>query len=206
MIATVTALRPSAKKDARPLFVMTASGTAVSLSNPDPNAISIRDIAAHLSKQCRFNGATGSFYSVAQHSVIVADACAKKGPEVQLYALLHDAHEAYLGDIARPVKQMLEDMLEYNPLRDLESIFDRAIYGAFGLSWPIPPIVLEMIAAADEAALATEFRDLMPELPKDYPLAKPLPKAITPLPWHRAEELFLKRYDELARASGARVA
>ena len=69
--------------------------------DPNPADIDIKDIAHALSNCCRFAGHIKSFYSVAQHSVIVSELCE---PENALAGLLHDASEAYLSDIARPVK------------------------------------------------------------------------------------------------------
>lgn len=92
-------------------WVETVSGRRVSLVEPDPESISIEDIAHHLSKLCRFAGASRTFYSVAEHAVRVSKAfdvapdCVLSKPR-KIWGLLHDAHEAYLGDIIRPVKQL----------------------------------------------------------------------------------------------------
>src|ERR1051326_5301684 len=81
--------------------IMTFSGRWINPLNPRPEDIDIVDIAHALSNQCRFTGHTRFFYSVAQHSCLVSDECANPH---KLGGLLHDASEAYLSDIARPIK------------------------------------------------------------------------------------------------------
>lgn len=76
----------------------------VKLLAPATESIIIQDIAAALSKQCRFGGQTHWFYSVAQHSIIVS---LMAPPELRRAALLHDAAEAYIGDVTKPVKVIL---------------------------------------------------------------------------------------------------
>src|SRR6266496_3875421 len=82
--------------------IILASGKWFNVFNPKPEDVDIRDIAHALSNQCRFTGHTKEFYSVAQHSVLVSTFCA---PEDAAWGLLHDASEAYLSDIASPVKK-----------------------------------------------------------------------------------------------------
>ena len=91
-------------------WIQTYSGKKFNLFTPSPDDILIEDIAHALSNLARFNGHTNKFYSVAQHSVY----CALKAPErLALAALLHDATEAYLGDVVRPLKLLLYDYLEF---------------------------------------------------------------------------------------------
>lgn len=84
--------------------VFTYSGKMLDLSDIRPEAIDIKDIAHALSQLCRFSGQCRSFYSVAEHSIRV---CGLVPDEHKLAALLHDASEAYLGDVIAPIKQML---------------------------------------------------------------------------------------------------
>lgn len=139
----------------RPSTFWTATGREVDLLEPDPAQISLGDIAKSLSRQCRFAGhlAHGvEHYSVAQHSVLVADLCA---PEHALIALLHDASEAYLQDVIRPLKGILGE-----PYRLLEHRWNVAIAVAFDLErdalTALPPDVKE----ADERALVIERRSV----------------------------------------------
>lgn len=94
-----------------PATIMTRSGLYVDLADPRPEMIDIRDIAGALSKQCRFGGHTEPFYSVAEHSELLATAMWSKGfpPDACYAGLLHDAAEAYLGDVVAPLKALLPE-------------------------------------------------------------------------------------------------
>ncbi len=90
-------------------FVRTASGGKLSFLTPHPDQISIQDIAHQLAHTCRWAGSTKHFFSVAQHSLMVAKLVSQQGASKVfiLQALLHDAAEAYMGDLARPIKHSL---------------------------------------------------------------------------------------------------
>lgn len=132
--------------------IVTKSGRAVNPLDPDPDTILIEDIAHALSNSCRFTGHVSSFYSVAQHSVLVARSLPK---EHALWGLLHDASEAYLSDLARPIKQFEGLGATY---RRVEKRLMQVIAKKFGLPWPEPKVVKEM----DNAVLAAEIHFLMP--------------------------------------------
>lgn len=121
----------------------------------DPRVVDVHvgDIAHALSNMPRFAGHTKRFYSVAQHSVAVSHAC---GPVASAYGLLHDASEAYLMDMPRPLKQLFP---EY---KNVEDRLQAAIYEAFGLS---PDAVPQSVKEADEHALRDEQRWLMQDTP-----------------------------------------
>lgn len=89
-------------------FITANSGKRVNLKNPKPESIDINDIAIALSRVARFTGHTKEFISVGQHSINVKWLLQERGEPiiVQLYGLLHDASEAYLNDIVRPIKQL----------------------------------------------------------------------------------------------------
>lgn len=156
--------------------------------DPKPDQIHIRDIAHALSQQCRYAGHTNEFYSVAQHSVIVSKMVPQ---EHAMCALLHDATEAYLSDIPKPVKMGLPD---FNALED--RVWREAIAPAFGL----PEVMPKEVKSADYRILAVEKRDLLNDYqgldwnldfdisdePKIYPF---LPKL--------AEDMFMNRFHEL---------
>lgn len=106
--------------------VNTVSGQLINLRNPSPKTITIADIANSLSKICRFGGHTNAFYSVAQHCVLVAAMCEHFdiGAHYGKEGLLHDASEAYLGDVIKPLKIILGET--YNALeREFEAIIDK---------------------------------------------------------------------------------
>lgn len=186
-------------------WMQTASGRTVALTAVSPAAISIRDIAAHLSKICRFAGACNQFYSVAQHSILVSNLVFELGPDAALYGLLHDGHEAYIGDITQPAKLAIGQMLgpnAHSPIDEIAQRLDRAIYEMAGLSWPVPGRIKQAIHHADRRALATEKRDLMADGPDWGDLPTPWRAAIKPWPWVKAEEKFLELYDDLAAMAG----
>ena len=199
-------IQPTAVGDATSPWVQTASGAAFDLAGQDETQVNIHDIAASLSKLCRFTGATCTFYSVAQHSVVVSDALKRHGPLVQLLGLMHDAHEAYIGDITRPVAALLGSIGSYSVLHDLKAIVQTTIHRKLRLPEKPSNRFLDLIAEADEAALATELRDVMATPQRDWGLSVgPLKKPITALPWHRAEEQFLDRYHTLSVAAGTQI-
>lgn len=124
--------------------------------------ICIEDIAHGLSRVCRFAGQCAGFMSVAEHSVAVARIVMTTDPQHALEALLHDASEAYLGDMPRPIKHMPE----MQPYRDAEARAEAAIAQKFGLVYPIPQTVKD----ADRQRLFIEFESF-----RDNPAKAMLP-------------------------------
>jgi hypothetical protein len=173
-------------------WIQTYSGVAFDLVNPTAEMVHIVDIAHSLAHLCRFGGHTREFYSVAQHSVIVSRNVPQ---EMRLAALLHDAPEAYCGDVTRPLKG-LRGMSAY---RSIERGIWRAVAERFGLPEELP----DAVKAADDRALFAERRDLMGECDREWEFAgEPLVEKITA--WHpqSAERLFLRECDVLQRARG----
>jgi uncharacterized protein len=155
-------------------WVQTWCGEAVDLVDPDPRTIRRVDITRSLSRLVRFNGHTEEQYTVAQHSVLVARIAATElggtygaPPAFRAAALLHDAHEAYMGDIVRPVAAL--PGLEAS-IAQLKARLQRAIHVAFGLPEVLPDEWRAAIHAADMIALATEQRDLMRKPPREWGL------------------------------------
>lgn len=169
-------------------WLLTHTGKHLDLVDPQPEMIDVIDIAKGLSRECRFAGQTKAFYSVAQHSIIASQMV---DPEFAWEALLHDASEAYLKDIPRPLKLLLPDY------RLIESRVRRAICARLDLPYEQSDRVTEI----DLVMLATERRDLMPDDGTEWPClqgVKPLPKHIQPINPNHAESLFLQRLLELA--------
>lgn len=137
--------------------ILTYSGKYVTPLDLQPWQVDITDIAHALSMQCRFSGHVSEFYSVAQHSVLVAQYLANRGAsyDVMRLGLLHDAAEAYLQDMARPLKENSELGEAY---RQAEQQAFNAIAAAFDLYYLDHPDVKE----ADLALLALERANLMP--------------------------------------------
>jgi hypothetical protein len=87
--------------------MVTYTGTIFNLMDPDPDLIDIRDIAHGLAFNCRWNGATKDFYSIAEHSIRVLIRC-RPDKDRELSGLFHDAEEAYWGDIIKPLKEIIK--------------------------------------------------------------------------------------------------
>lgn len=138
-------------------WIQTYTGKQFWPLNPSVNDIDIEDIAHALSNQCRFAGHCEKFYSVAQHSVLVSHFC---DADDALWGLLHDASEAYLVDMCRPVKRC--DVMQ--GYRDAEKRLMRAICVRFGLPIEEPLSV----GRADNALLRAEQRDLMKPAPVEW--------------------------------------
>lgn len=157
--------------------------------NPNPDDIVIEDIAHALSNLCRFAGHTRQFYSVAQHSVLVSLHC---HPDNALAGLLHDASEAYLLDMPRPLKRHSSFQF-YN---DAETLLMNAI------SWKFQCNLFERhIHRADMRVFAAECRDLMSPLHPEFDIGEyqPIEQVIIPLEPTAARRLFLHRFNELTQ-------
>lgn len=163
-------------------WIKTRSGRAFYPLQPHAKDVDLYDIAHSLSQQCRFTGHTSSFYSVAEHSVRVA--WYLESQKAKLHGILHDAAEAYFGDIAMPIKKTL-DGIDAKEERIL-----RAVYRALGVRWPTPGM-REVVHYADMVLLSTEGRDLMGGTKGWRKLPPPLPSRITPWSPEAAKEAYL---------------
>jgi len=182
--------------------IQTFTGLEVNPLDLKPEDISIWDIAHALSMKCRFSGHCRDFYSVAEHSVYVARETYKitqntKLPaftskkDILLGALLHDAAEAYLADIPRPVKKEIAgfDKIEEKALR--------TIFQQFGISKSYKKI-MEFVKNPDESLLVTEAAVLLrnPVLFEEKGLT-PASVEIKCLGQREAEHNFLKEFKYL---------
>ena len=122
------------------------------------NSYSVATLAHHIAQINRFSGATSRPYSVAEHSLLCADIAREQGldTEAQLAALVHDLHEAIIGDISAPMKSTLGA-----PLLCFERAHQRAMLSALGLRWWTRNA--GVVKKIDLIALATERRDLLPK-------------------------------------------
>lgn len=137
-------------------WVQTFTGRAFYPLDPRPADIDIRDIAHHLSMICRYNGAVRRFYSVAEHCVLLCQVVTDRLPDdssQQLQALMHDAAEAYLCDVVRPVKVALAGY------REAEQRVERAIAERFGLLCAGKTTLVDEL---DNLILYDEAKALMP--------------------------------------------
>lgn len=176
-------------------WIQTFTGVEFYPFDPRPEEIRIEDIAHALSMQCRYAGHCSKFYSVAEHSIRVAELLPMP---LKLWGLLHDAAEAYLVDLPRPIKRHSEIGALY---RVAEESLMRVIAERFGLSWPEPP----EIDAADKALLCWEAMHLLPNntwhekwrhhlTGRERHLEFPEPPNV-------AERVFLTAFEWLARYS-----
>ena len=182
--------------------ILTYTGRVFDFWEPTHDMICIEDIAHSLALINRYNGHTHTPYSVAEH-------CERMSyiPTAHpLVSLLHDAAEAYVGDIASPQKNYLwwaSDLTNITPYRVQEGKIIRVIGETLGVRDLRGNIEYKGVKEADLTMLATEVRDLMPEstaFEQWTKGVKPLEEKITPLCWELAEDQFLARFEELMEA------
>lgn len=155
--------------------IHTYSGNMFNPFNPNPDLIFIDDIAQGLSNTCRFGGQISKYYSVAEHSVFVSMLCDE---EYALEALLHDAAEAYLGDIPTPIKERLDGFI------DIEENLLSVIFKKFNLQYPLR----NEIKFADKKALDIEL-NFVEGNTCILNLKSP----------QQARDLFMQRFNELTK-------
>lgn len=167
--------------------ILIQSGSYFSFTDPDRATYGIEDIAHSLSNICRFGGHCNYFYSVAQHSVLVSYLVPQ---DLALEGLLHDAAEAFVGDIPKPLKEMLPDY------KLIEDKIDASVRERFEL----PAVKSPAIKQADLQMLATEQRDLMPDHDDEWAMlegVEPVEGRITAMLPQQAFGYFMGRYNQL---------
>ncbi len=186
-------------------WIHTYTGRKYFFDNPDHTQIEPRDISHSLSMICRYNGHIHKFYSVAEHCYIMARYTLELGnsPEVALAALLHDAAEAYVGDVTTPLKRLMGH--EYDTI---ELKANKAIQDRFGVLMPVDSPIYNEVKELDRRILVNEVRELClsaPDwLPKDLmPLA---PSMVVIEGWspNLAEYHFHSLFEELVHALNTR--
>lgn len=200
--------RPSSLSTTSDVTFRTYSGRVFDLVNPTPDMVRIVDVAMGLANQCRYNGQIGNFYSVAQHSCEVSievqtRLLAMGRPHLTvlrgaMMGLLHDAAEAYVGDVISPLKHLFPD---FGVIED--RIFDTVLL-ALDQTWL--PDLADLVDGVDKGAFAQESvelrgaslswvanglkTDLTPWIP-----TKPIGTPALPF---EAFTMFLTRYNNLA--------
>jgi uncharacterized protein len=173
------------KKPLEP-WIETYSGKKFWFLKPTPEMIDIDDIAHALAMQCRYTGHVKHFYSVAEHSVHVSNLAKNK-----LEGLLHDASEAFLTDIASPIKPHLANY------KSMEETIMVAIGKLYGFNWPVSQDTKD----ADSTQLKTEARHLLPSGGRDWLHEFPTQRVrgVAPKCWtpDQAKMAFLERFYEL---------
>jgi hypothetical protein len=177
-------------------YIETFSGRKFYFLDPQPEDFDIKDIAHALSMNCRYTGHCDRFYSVAEHSWHMS----RMAPEGQeLACLLHDGSEAYITDIASPIKQHLPD---YQAMED--RILSR-LFAKYGLEYPLHPVVKHL----DLTMLSTEAHYLLKSSGNTWDLWKQRKR---PAVQHNfkplgmdpklARQVFLDRFYELEKQYG----
>jgi hypothetical protein len=177
--------------------IKTYTGRHVDLLNPSADVIHIDDIAHAFSLANRFTGHTLRPYTVAEHLLLGVELCL---PEHRFKWFTHDFSEAYLGDMAGPMKRML-GMQFY---RDLEKSWEIEIAARFG----IPAKGAADVKTIDGRMLSTEQRDLCGRMPVSTDRFKPFALHIGPVsmsPAHLKEQFLAQFYELATRTDGARI-
>jgi hypothetical protein len=183
-------------------WIPTINGNRWFITDPHPADVDIYDIAHGLSMICRFGGQCRDFYSVAQHSVLIAnELCRREAPpEIALWGLLHDAPEAYLGDMVRPLKQSMQSY------KILEHVTEGCILVGLNVNPPTHG-TRHMVKQLDDVLLMTERRDLVTDCGYEWTLkAEPLNSRIVPWSPRVACESFLAVYHQLRALIAATTA
>ena len=168
--------------------IRTYTGKSINLLNFREKDVDINDIAHALSNICRFTGHVRDFYSVAQHSLLVSHLVGGS-PRMRMLGLLHDASEAYLGDVSSPLKHSgyMDDYIL------LEHHVEETIFGAMGIVFNSDDVSL--IKHYDGRALGLERNNYLPGSVHSYHMTEPLFPPLTP---KLAETKFLREFRRLS--------
>ncbi len=165
------------------IYIQTAYGSRYEPFSPDPDQIVLKDVAHALSNLCRFTGHPDPYYSVAQHCVLMARELRDQGrdPMTVRAALLHDAHEAFVGDMASPLKRAIREEIRHMLLGlvrsenldftgiEIETLVrstgydatESKAYEAIAKRFAVPRKLPDYVKEADLRMLITEARQLM---------------------------------------------
>lgn len=188
-----------AKKSKSSFFLQTYSGHAFYPKDGHISEIAIEDIAHALAHICRYNGHCRKFYSVAEHSVLVSRIVRAMWPD-DLQAvwagLLHDATEAYVGDITTPLKVTMPKFIE------LEDKIGLDIAATFKVQWNKRTV--ERVKIADMRALSTEARKLFKDVThwSSIQSFEPNPELLEknfPVTSKTAKTLFMKEFNRIKK-------
>lgn len=154
--------------------------------DPRPEDVDPVDVAHALSLQCRYNGMVRTFYSVAEHCVLMSLAVA---PEHALHALLHDATEAYVGDMVRPLKN---HMPAYRAAEDL-------VWAAVAERFDVDPTIPDQVHDADARIVLDERAALLSASPAPWAVDHLAPLGVAIHGWapQQAEDAYLARLNHL---------
>lgn len=163
-------------------WFLTSTGKQFWPLSPRVEDFDIRDIAHALASICRFGGHARVPYTVAQHSHHVSRLCA---PRFAFVGLMHDATEAYVGDLVRPLKYQIPKFLE----------IEDNLWKVIALRYNLPAHIPVEVKLADDQALMTERRDLVIHTSHIWSVkAEPDPEPIQVWSHERAKQEFLDRF------------
>lgn len=184
-------------------ILTTAAGAAFDYLLPRPAMIDPAALARHLAHECRWAGNVDFFYSVAHHSMLVADTLR---PEWRAYGLLHDAAEAFIRDLPSPWKAVIDEFGNRIALTT-ESAILNAVWQRFRLLPPECDIdLMTALHDADMRVRATEWRDVVHgKAPGGAPSAKPLPVRIRFRPIPDVMDDWLLALTEALPLAGGRM-
>ncbi len=158
---------------------------SVSFLDPDPDTMCIEDIANALAQLNRYTGHTPYPYSVAQHCVLAA--AAMEHVDLKFEMLMHDAQEAYVGDVSSPLKQLLPD---YHVIEERLEIVVRA-------KFDLPPKMDPRVKEVDTRMLVTEAKAFGLPWWDEFEVKPYTEMLIQPWSWKQARESFLRSFYEL---------
>lgn len=193
VIDAESAQAPTADGD----YIVTFTGKPFYFNTPEKSEIDIEDIAHALSNNSRFCGHTVKRYSVAEHSILVEELVSRitDEPITRLMALLHDASEAYLSDMATPIKRKIDLYGE------LEDRIQNEIYWRFGIKVSDILVDKDIVKAADNLAFINEVQQLMGNNPlfklQDIELPDTKKVTIRCLSEKHCKQLFINKYNYL---------
>ncbi len=171
-------------------FILTYSGINFLLYGESTNGFSLKDIAHSLSMQCRYTGHTSQFYSVAEHCVLMSRYVIDL--DYKFMALYHDAVEAYVGDLASPVKR------ESPGYKKVEENIERRLF--MWLGYNVSPLVKKLIKILDIRIMLCERDELLPEIDGQWAedgVVTPLDINIMCWSPAMAEKEFLKQAEKI---------
>lgn len=195
------------------MWIQTFTGRQFYPLSPRAADVCIDDIAHALALTCRFTGHCARFYSVAEHSVrcvqFLGEALAQRhalmSPALAMATLLHDAAEAYLPDVARPIKDRFvigdedPESIECVDFAEVEAVLLRAIFEGLGFDPAWIRATRPTVKYADETLLASEARDLMGPPPAPWcKLPPPIREQIVAWRWELAERQFREMFERLS--------
>lgn len=179
----------------RQAIIATMSGRFVDLLNLRAEDVEINDVAHALSMICRWGGHVRDAYNVAQHSVLVSEIVEERYPQYALHGLLHDATEAYVGDVVGPLKAHLPEFRR----------IERGVWIAIAERFDLDPKIPREVHEADKIALATEWSQLAHKDARDKWSAgvAPLTRRLRPEAQLVSYYEFLGRFNALTSARRA---